>query len=184
MSTIKTAARMIGEPSANNTADTSLVAANADGSVLERLEYLQTQQASQAVATGVGTEFWVKKTLTSSAITQAGVDVTGASSGGALTIADVVLQTDATGLAAGTNLTLETNNTNGVAVFFSTAVSGLGANKTINIDTASVTKIRTVLESGKKITAKMTAADGTGAGTVDVYLKFQRHSSGATVAAA
>jgi len=135
-------------------------------------------------APAVGTRFVVKKTLVSSAIVQTGVDVTLVSSGGAMTIADVILQTNGTGLAAGTNFTLETNNANGIAVFFSTAVSGLGANKTINMDSASVAHIRTVLESGKKITAKMTVADGTGAGTVDVYLVFERHAEGATIAAA
>jgi hypothetical protein len=89
-----------------------------------------------------------------------------------------------TGLAAGTNFTLESNNANGVAIFMSTAVSGLGANKTIDHANASVSKHRTVLEVGKKVIAKMTAADGTGAGTVDVYLMFTRLARGANVLAA
>jgi hypothetical protein len=132
----------------------------------------------------VGSLCVVKKTLTSSAIPQAGVDVTLTSVGGELELVDVVLKTNGTGLAAGTNFTLESNNANGVAVFMSTAVSGLGANKTIDHANASVSKHRTVLEVGKKVIAKMTAADGTGAGTVDVYLMFTRLARGANVLAA
>jgi hypothetical protein len=132
----------------------------------------------------VGTLCVVKKTLTSSAILQTGVDVTLASVGGELELVDVVLKTNGTGLAAGTNLTLETNNANGIGIFMTTAVSGLGANKTIDHANASVSKHRTVLEVGKKVTAKMTVADGTGAGTVDVYLMFTRLARGANVLAA
>jgi hypothetical protein len=131
----------------------------------------------------IGTEFWVKKTLTSSAITQAGVDVTAVSSGGALLIDQVILMTDAsTGLAGGTNAQLNVNNVNGAALFAATAVSGLGAAATIS--TPSVTSKKVILESGKKVTMNATAADCTGAGTVDVYIKFQRLAAGATVAAA
>ncbi len=169
------------DPIGNKT-DAAVVAVGTTKSIIAYVKGILSQVL--VLLSLAGTTFTIKKTLVSSAIVQAGVDVTGASSVGALTITDIVLQTNGTGLAAGTNLTLETDNANGIAVFFSTAVSGLGANKTINLDTASVTKIRTVLESGKKIIAKMTAADGTGAGTVDVYLTFRRHANGATIAAA
>lgn len=200
----------IGVNSANNAFDSSLVAANVDGSALERLEALQqavgTDDANNAQATTnvvsnvdgsiverlesiqqglpLGQEFWLKKTLTSSAITQAGVAVTGASSGGELAIEDVILQTDATGLAAMTNFTLTTDNAKGLPTFLSTAASGLGANKTIEMSAASVSKTKMVLESGKIVTAKATAADGTGAGTIDVWIKFRRLAQGATIAAA
>jgi hypothetical protein len=132
----------------------------------------------------IGSVFEIKKTLTSSAVVQAGVDITGVSSGGDLWIDDIVLQTDGTGLAGGTNFTVGTNNTKGGAVNLSSAVSGLGANATIDLTTASVTKIRGVVESGKKLVAKSTAADCTGAGTIDVYVKFRRMAAGATIAAA
>lgn len=134
--------------------------------------------------TMAGTTFVVKKTLTSSAIPQAGVDVTAVSTVGDIQIIDVLLQCDATGLAAGTNFTLETNNTKGGAVFLSTAVSGLGANTLMDLDSASVTSKTVVLESGKKVVAKMTVADGTGAGTVDVYLVCRRLADNATLTAA
>lgn len=149
---------------------------NADGNVLERLEYLQ--QGFSA-----GRQFWIKKTLTSSAIVTAGVDVTGVASG-EIAIEDVIVKTDGTGLAAMTNFTLTTDNAKGLATFFSTAASGLGANKTIDLAGASVTKIKTVVEDGKKVIAKATAADGTGAGTIDVYLLCRRLAMGNTLAAA
>ena len=134
--------------------------------------------------TGIGSEFWLKKTLVCSAILQAGVDLTGVSAGGELAIEDVVVKTDATGLAAMTNFELETNNAKGLPDFFVTAASGLGASKTIDLANASVTKIRTVLESGAKVVARASAADGTGAGTIDVYVKFRRLAAAATIAAA
>jgi len=130
----------------------------------------------------IGTEFWVKKTLTSSAIVQAGVDVTGASSAGELAIVGIVLKTDGTGLATGTNFQLTTNNAKGAAVFVAEAVASLGASVTVS--TPSITNINNVLESGKKVIAKSTVADCTGAGTIDVYIKFQRLAAGATVVAA
>lgn len=153
------------------------VAINDDGSVLERLEYLQRSQ-------NIGSQFYVKKTLTSSAITQAGVDITGVSSGGDLWIDDIVVQTDGTGLATGTNFQVTNNNTKGGAVNFAHAVASLGASVTVDMAGAGVTKLRGVLESGKKLVAKSTAADCTGGGTIDVYIKFTRLASGATIAAA
>jgi hypothetical protein len=131
----------------------------------------------------VGSELYIKKTLVSSAITQAGVDVTGAATD-ALWIEDVILQTGATGLATATNFTLGTTNANGATVNLSTVVSGLGANKTVDFANASVTKLKGVLEAGKKVVAKATTADATGAGTIDIYIKFRRLADGATVKAA
>lgn len=185
MSSIVTAARIVGANNADNAADTSLVAANRDGSVVERLEDLKENgPTGLATATGVGTRFWVKKTLVSSAIVTGGVDVTGVSTVGELAITDVVAKTDATGLAAATNLSLETDNAKGLPAFFVTAVSGLGASKTIDLANASVTKIKTVLETGKKVVAKATVTNSTGSGTIDLYIQFERLTAGATVAAA
>lgn len=139
--------------------------------------------------TMAGTTFSVKKTLTSSAVTQAGVDVTAVSTVGDILIEAVYLQTDATGLAAGTNVTLETNNTKGKAIFLTEAVANLGANATIaaNLAQAGLAdagSFTPVLETGKKVTAKSTVADCTGAGTVDVYLICRRLADNATLAAA
>jgi hypothetical protein len=132
----------------------------------------------------IGTKFWVKKTLVSSAISQAGVDVTGVSSGGELAICEILLKTDATGLAGGTNKQVYSNNANGAANILVEGTATLGANKTTCIEDASVSGCGTILETGKKLSMNSTVADGTGAGTVDVYIQFERLSAGATIAAA
>lgn len=140
--------------------------------------------ATLLTATGIGTTFVVKKTLTSSAILQTGVDVTGVSSGGALELLNVVLQTGGVGLAGGTNFQLVNNNANGATLFMAEAVISLGSAATVDLTTASVAKQKFILESGKKITAKATIADCTGVGTIDIYLVFRRNAAAATVAAA
>jgi hypothetical protein len=134
--------------------------------------------------TAVGNTFLVKKTLVSSAVVQAGVDITGVSSGGELAIEDIVVKTNGTGLATGTNFVICSDNANGLANIFVETVANLGANKTMDLTGASVTKIRTVLETGKKLIAKSTVADCDGAGTIDIYIKFRALTAGATIAAA
>jgi len=128
----------------------------------------------------------IKKTLTSSDIDQTpGVDVTGVSVGGELICRDIVIQSDATGLAGMTNLQLTVDNAKGMAAPFETIATGIGgAAETIDQASASVTGKHFVLEQGKKVTAKATAADGTGAGTIDVTMIFQRAVDGADIAAA
>lgn len=128
-----------------------------------------------------GSTFVISKTVTSSTITQAGVDLTAASIGGALEVVDVKVQTGATGLAAGTNFQVTSNNASGLAVMFAETVANLGANKTMNLANASVTKTGGVLESGKKFVLKSTVADCTGAGTIDVYITLRRLTGGANV---
>ena len=120
--------------------------------------------------------------VVSSTITTGGVDISVASTGGKLAVEDVIVSTDATGLATGTNFQITANNTDGTSAFWVNAVSGLGANVTLN--TGGVTNLRPVLESGKKLTLKSTAANCTGAGVVDVYVRFRRLTGGANLSAA
>lgn len=134
--------------------------------------------------TKAGTRFWVKKTVTSSAcLYTAATALTGAADG-QLALLDVIVKTDSTGLATGTNFQLLTDNAKGLAVFFSTAISGLGASKTIDFANASVTKIKTVIEDGKVVKQQNTVADSTGSGTADVWMLFERIDDDATIAAA
>lgn len=114
--------------------------------------------------------FIKKVAITSSAIkTATSIDLTSVASGEFL-IRDIILKTDSTGLAGGTNLQIKTTNSAGLVNVLVEAVSNLGANKTVNMDTASVTKQKTVLESGSKIQLNCTAADCTGAGIIYVYI--------------
>lgn len=131
-----------------------------------------------------GESFVVKKALTSSAIVTGGVDVTGTASGDVM-IEDIIFETDGTGLATGTNFTLEKDGGSGVLTFFGEAVANLGANKTEVLSTGSVTASNgTVLESGQKLVAKCTSSSCTGSGVITLYLKCKRIASGADVAAA
>jgi hypothetical protein len=211
------------------------VQANADGTVLEREEYIQAEadkidmvtlavspaagSLAQFIASGgtalgaalaasksivdaigsngsalvygagsalgaIGTVFTIKKTMVSSAVLEsAPVAITSASSGGELQIENVVVKTDGTGLATGTNFEVKTNNARGELNFFVETVANLGASKTVDMAGASVTGENTVLESGKILQVHATGADCTGAGEIDIYVTFRRLSAGATVAA-
>lgn len=135
--------------------------------------------------TGIGSTFWVKKTVTSSDIkTATAVDITGVSSGGELQVEDVIVKTDSTGLAGGTNFQILSDNAKGLANIFVETVANLGASKTMDLSGASVTGIKTVIETGKKLQVQNTDADGTGTGTIDIYVKLRRLAAAATIAAA
>jgi hypothetical protein len=173
--TVDNTSNPIGVNDADNAYDSSTVAANRDGSVLERLEDVRDLQEA-------GEAFWVTKTLTSSAILTGGVDVTGVSSGGVLTLDEVIATTDATGLAAGTNFTIETNNASGATAGWGETVANLGATKHVSV--GSVFNEKQAIESGKKLVAKCTVGSCTGTGVLTLYLKFIPHTAGATIAAA
>lgn len=117
-------------------------------------------------------EFIIKKTITSSSISNTALDLT-AQSYGEFQIRNVILKTDSTGLATGTNLVVSTTNAKGLANVLVEAISNLGANKTVDISSASVTKQPTVLSSGAKVQLSCTGSACTGAGTVDVYLVLE-----------
>lgn len=134
-----------------------------------------------------GSEFTIKKTITCSGVpTATPTDITGVSSGGELELQQIRVKTDGTGLAGMTNLNFLTNNVKGLLdPIAAVAASGLGANKTQQgTSFAATALVPTVLESGKKIQIQATGSDGTGAGTIDIYLVFRRLTAGATIAAA
>jgi len=135
------------------------------------------------VPTDVGTVFTIQKTITSNTITTSAQDLTTVSAGGELLIEDVILKTDSTGLAGPTNFRILSNNAKGAAAILEETVANLGANKTVNLDNASVVKQRTILENGKKLQFLGTSSNGTGSGTVQVTVKFRRLSPGAVIAA-
>lgn len=126
----------------------------------------------------------VTKTLVSSAVVQAGVDATTVAVGGALICRDVIMETDSTGLAAGTNCEVTTDNAEGLANPVVETVANLGGNKTVDLAGASVTSLHFTVEKGKKVIIKSTAADCTGSGTIRFTFVFQRKTDGADIAAA
>ncbi len=156
---------------------------NIADATIEPVAYGTALRASGDTSTGGDLDsgdmcMFAKTGLVSSAITTAGVDISGASTG-ALRLEAYTLQTNSTGLAAMTNFTIVINNTSGNLTPISQAITGLGANATV---TAGATaELKFVLESGAKMTAKATGTNGTGAGTIDVYLVFRRVTPGAHV---
>lgn len=86
-----------------------------------------------------------------------------------LVCSDIILETDGTGLAGGTNFTITTNNVNGRTTLCSETVANLGANKTVKCSAASVTGlIPFTLETGKNLQIQCTGANCTGTGTVTI----------------
>ena len=151
-------------------------------------------QLRKALNQAVGSVFVVKKTITSSAITTSAQSLTTAATG-ELLIEQIIVKTDATGLAGATNLEILSDNAKGQVNIAVAAVSGLGANKTKVMVGGSddsttddnffeITGRGTVLEAGKKLQFIGTSSAGTGAGTVDVYVTFRRLAQGANCKAA
>lgn len=207
---VDTVESLIGADNNNNAVATTNVAANEDGSVLERLEQLQeavNKGTGTALAankslvdalgvdgtatTGVlttqpGSVFAITKTITQSDIVAAGADLTGVSSGGKLQLIDVVVQNGSTQCDSAGNagvLELYSDNVCGSASFFTAAEELLLANVAVGMADAT-TQNSLVLETGKKLQYKATTEDFTSAGTMDVIMIFRRLAAGATIAAA
>lgn len=150
------------------------------------------QSVAKATQFKSGHAFWVKKTITSSAITTTAQALTSGSTG-QLCVTNVIVKTDATGLAGGTNFVIASTNTKGVVNIAVETVANLGANITKSFgnptagDTTTsdggftVTSLVTVLESGQHITFNNTVGAGTGAGTIDVFIRFERIDEGALI---
>jgi hypothetical protein len=94
-------------------------------------------------------------------------------SGGDIYIENIVFLTDATGIAGGTNVQFGSSGSIGLGVFWSSAVSGLGANTTTDINSASVTKQRTVLRTGDSLQLNCTGSNCTGAGLWDAFVVYR-----------
>lgn len=174
---------ILGADTADNSFASTNVAANADGSIIERLEYVQ---ANMELPTDAGKQFIVQKSLTSSAIVTGGVDVTGTASGGDVLIENILLETDGTGLATGTNFTIEKDGGTGVLTFLSQVITGLDeGNEQVDMKNASVVSSQfAILDSGQKLVAKCTGSSCTGSGVIDVTLVCRRIADTSAVAAA
>lgn len=124
-----------------------------------------------------GREIFVSKDIVSSAITTSDVNIFETIGNGVL-IESVTVVTNGTGLAGSTNFVLKANG----VTFFSTAVSGLGANAVKDIKNASVTGSTVAVPPWTKyITVAGTVAVGTGAGIATVTLGVKKLDSNSTV---
>jgi hypothetical protein len=109
------------------------------------------------------------------------------SSGGAW-LSDIIIQTNATGLAGPTAVQLTINNANGAFVdatdvVAAEAVASLGANVTLLKTDLDTDALPVFVESGKSVYIQGSDGVGTGAGIADVILKWEAAELGATVAA-
>lgn len=133
-------------------------------------------------AIGAGSFVLVQKTVVSSAVLSASaIDLTTVAAGGDFYIENITVQSDATGLAGGTNFQILQNGAKGLANVLVEAVANLGANKTVDLYTASVTKQRMTLKAGQKLQMQSTVAPCTGAGTVDITVVLARVTAGSTI---
>lgn len=114
--------------------------------------------------------FVVQKDIVSSTLTTSDVNIVEVLGEG-IAIEDVIVRTDATGLAGATNFVLKADG----ITFFAEAVANLGANKIVDLTNASVTKTRAVIKAGTKyVTVAGTVGAGTGAGVISVFIRFRR----------
>jgi len=146
--------------------------------------------AFTAASTDVGTVFAITATVVSSGIpnnTQTGGAFTGAASG-TLLVEDIIINTNATGLAAPTNLEISSDNANGVtgaaAPLVLEGIGSFAGNKTFTCKEDAASLIPFVIESGKKLYIHGDDAAGTGAGVASVTVVLRRLTAGATIAAA
>ena len=91
---------------------------------------------------------------------------------GDIYVENCILETDATGFAGGTNVQLLTDDPIGLSVFFAEAVSSLGANATIDLNSAT-TKQRVVIHSGYHLQINSTVGACTGAGVWNLYVVWR-----------
>lgn len=146
------------------------------------------QLLKKSVVKAEGYSFWRKITVTSShVVTATKLAITSAATGD-LAISNVIMKTDATGLAGGTNFVLGSTNSKGVVNIAVETTANLGANATRSFGnqahgdvttssgTYTVTQLITVLEAGQNLWVQSTGSNCTGAGTIDIYVQFERIS--------
>jgi hypothetical protein len=121
----------------------------------------------------------VLKTVTSSDVTTTAATIV-ASQGDGFVIEDVIVSTDATGLAGGTNFVISVDSAKGSGTIFAETVANLGANATVELADASVTSTKQVLDTNGNIQVAMTGSNGTGSGTADVVIVMRRLNSNST----
>ena len=122
----------------------------------------------------LGTPQCFQKTIVCSTITTGAVNWITCINGAAMIVAGSV-ETDGTGLAGMTNLVFTTDNASGLLTIFSSAISGLGANKTLALQSGGTTAcvFPFVLESGKHIKINGTANPGSGVGVLSLNLDYR-----------
>lgn len=132
---------------------------------------------------------FAQSTVVSSGIpnnTQTGGAITAAATG-AVQIEDIIFETDATGLAAPTNIEITCDNVNGLtgaaAPLILEPIASFGANLTVSKKDTTY-KLPMTIESGKKLYIHGDDAAGTGAGEARITIIYRPLASGATLTGA
>jgi hypothetical protein len=126
----------------------------------------------------------IQKSFLSSAILASGPITAFTANGCDWLIEDVLFETDATGLAGGTNLQLSTDNARGkTGTLAAETVTNLGANKRVDATAASVTAgpARFTLEQGQHLKLQSTVAPCTGGGKLYVTVIGRPLAAGGTL---
>lgn len=133
-----------------------------------------------SIAGAKGTTFVLSVQRASSTIVQVASNLT-STANGSLLLEDIVCQTDSVGLATGTNVVITCDNSAGAAIVYQETVANLGASSTSSWNSTASTSPPYAIEFGKRLKIESTVADCTGAGYVNIYLKFRRISEGASI---
>ena len=131
--------------------------------------------------TDANTVFELTKDVVSSSVVAA--DTTLWTASGTLTILKIIAQTDGTGLATCVNYVLDTNDTFGKATIASQAITGLGANVTLDLLNAATTAfVPFTITNGKHIRDKSSTATACdGAGVIRLTIIAKRLTANATL---
>lgn len=181
------AGNILGVDSANNEFASTLVAANADGSIIERQEYIQGRIA--AVATDINSA--VKTTVIADGTTipnnsQAAAGLLATASGGAVLIEDIIVQRGADNFVGPTNYEFTTDNVAGLTGAAAPNVvmilAKFNAAKTSVASLDGTTKqLPFVLESGKKLYIHGDDAATSAGASTNFYIKYKGLATGAVL---
>lgn len=141
-----------------------------------------------AVLDGEAKGQWItKSTVTSSEIPDDAqtAPIATVSTGGAW-LSDIIVQTDATGLAAPTNIEISIDNSKGAYTDESEpicveVIGSFGANVTFVKSDLDTDNLPVYVEAGKSVYIHGDDTGGTGAGTADVILKWEAAELAATI---
>ena len=180
---------ILGTNTANNLYNSDTVVANANGSMVERQEFIQDAVADVQTRAD---EVTVKLTAFADTTTvpnnsQAAAGLLGTATAGAIMIEDIVVQRGATNAAGPTNYRFSTDNVNGptgkASPFGTMLLATWNAQliSTLVID-GTIKQLPYILESGKKLYVDGDDAATTGAVKTDVYIKYKPVVAGASLA--
>lgn len=150
--------------------------------VLSYLGFYQKEDKDLGYYTNQLDTYIVEKVVTSSELSTSSPLTLTQKATGDFYVENIIVSTDSTGLATGTNFAISiTGNDYGLGTVFSSAVSGLGANKTIDLTTASVAKQKAILEDGSYFTAICTTANCEGTGKAKITFILKKVEQGSTI---